>query len=329
MHPVVKCIGDAGIVPVLTLEDAAAAVPVCRALWDGGLPIAEITFRTTAAAGAIAAVVSEMPELLVGGGTVLTAGQAEAAIAAGARFVVTPGFARPVVEFCVERQVPVIPGCSTPTDLAMAVDYGLDVVKFFPAEAAGGLKTLKAIAAPYRTLQFIPTGGIDSSNLVSYLTFRQVLACGGTWMVRPELIRSGDYGTIADLTRQAVSIMLGFELAHVGLNAGDAGEAGSVAEALAAAFACSWSEDTGACWVGEMFEVMKGVGRGRAGHIAVRTHSIPRALAFLSRHRVAVDTASAYPQGSDPYTPGSARSVFLSGEFCGLAVHLVQADWRP
>ena len=210
MHNIFQTIGRLGVIPVVTLDDASQAMPVCQALLAGGLSVVEITFRTSAAAEAIAIVSREIPEMLVGAGTILTTDQAKQAFDSGATFMVSPGFNPRVVQFCIENKTPVTPGCSNPTDLTMAVEYGLDVVKFFPAESLGGLKMLKALAAPFRMLQFIPTGGIDPVNLREYLGFDRVLACGGTWIVKPDLVRSGDYGLITSVSRTSVEVVREF-----------------------------------------------------------------------------------------------------------------------
>ena len=209
---ILETIGSLGIVPVVVIENAADAVPLCRALESGGLPLAEITFRTAAAEDAIRAVASELPSVLVGAGTVLTTEQASRAIRAGAKFIVSPGINRTVVEFCQENGVPVTPGCCSPTDIETALGLGLDVVKFFPAEASGGIKMLKAISDPYSMMKFVPTGGVDAGNLNDYLSFAKVLACGGSWMVKSDMIKAGDFAGIARLTREALAAMLGFDL---------------------------------------------------------------------------------------------------------------------
>ncbi len=207
MHAVLETIGKTGVVPVVTLRVADEGVPVCRALLDGGIPIAEVTFRTSAGLEAIGRLSRELPELIVGAGTVITREQAAAALKSGAKFVVSPGFNPKVVELCQSAGVPVIPGCSSPTDLTMAVEHGIDVVKFFPADALGGLRTLKALAAPFGGLCFIPTGGVDPANLREYLGFSKVIACGGSWMVKPEVLEARDYAKITSASRNSVGIV--------------------------------------------------------------------------------------------------------------------------
>ncbi|MDD5704549.1 MAG: bifunctional 4-hydroxy-2-oxoglutarate aldolase/2-dehydro-3-deoxy-phosphogluconate aldolase [Kiritimatiellae bacterium] len=195
----------ARVIPVIALERAEDAVPLADALLAGGVACAEVTFRTNAAAAAIARMRARGP-MLVGAGTVLTVEQARAAQDAGAQFVVSPGFGPKVVQYCLDRDLPVAPGICTPTDLQQAVDFGLDTVKFFPAEACGGLKMLKAIGAPFGQFRFIPTGGIGPSNLLDYLRFPKVLACGGTWLVESALIKAGKWRDIARLAAEAVAL---------------------------------------------------------------------------------------------------------------------------
>lgn len=319
MNEVLTQIGKVGIVPVVVIEDAGDAVPLARALCDGGLPIAEVTFRTAAAEEAIRRITSEAPGMLVGAGTVLTTQQARQAIDAGARFIVSPGINTAVVEFCVDRGVPITPGCSNPTNIETALGYGLDVVKFFPAEASGGLQMLKAISAPYGMMKFIPTGGIDASNINGYLAFSKVLACGGSWMVKPELIKAKNFGAIVDLTREAVSTMLGFELAHVGINTASAEASTGLAQSLGETFAMPVKEGNSSNFVGPGLEILKSVGRGSNGHIAIKTNSVDRAIAYLGRLGVEVDMSTARgPEGAPP------ASVYLKDSFGGFAIHLLQ-----
>ena len=200
---VIQTIGRVRVVPVIALDDAADAAPLGEALAAGGLPIAEVTFRTAAAEAAIRTM-SKQAGLLVGAGTVLNADTAKRAVDAGARFIVSPGFNPKTVRWCVDNGVPITPGTATPTDIEMALDHGLSVVKFFPAEAIGGLKLLKAVAAPYGMMRFMPTGGITLENLAEYIKFPRVLACGGTWMVTKELLAAKQFGKITELSRQAV-----------------------------------------------------------------------------------------------------------------------------
>lgn len=207
MNRILERIGEIGIVPVVVLKDAKDALPLADALCRGGLPCAEVTFRTEAAEEAILAMTEAFPDMLVGAGTVLNAGQADRAASAGAEFIVSPGFNPHTVMHCVEKGMLIVPGCMTPGDVEQALECGLEAVKFFPAEAAGGLKMIKALAAPYGSLKFMPTGGINQSNVRDYMACGSVLACGGSWMVKSELVEAQKFDEIAKLARECVEIV--------------------------------------------------------------------------------------------------------------------------
>lgn len=191
------------LVPVIAIEDAAEAMPLGRTLVENGLPIAEITFRTKAAGAAIRKL-AKLDDLMLGAGTVLSTDQVQEAFDAGAQFMVTPGFNPKVVDYCIKNSIPIVPGVCTPTEIEAALEYGLEVLKFFPAESMGGVKSLKAFSGPYSRVQFVPTGGINSANVCDYLNLPNVLACGGSWMVDKKLIVSKNYIEVARLTREAV-----------------------------------------------------------------------------------------------------------------------------
>lgn len=195
-----------GVVPVVVLEEAKDALPLAKALVEGGLPCAEVTFRTEAAEKSIRLMSEKYPEMLVGAGTVLTTKQVDRAAAAGAKFIVSPGFDPEIVDYCLEKKIPVFPGCITPSEVAQAVKRGLEVVKFFPAEQAGGVAMIKAMAAPYTMVKFMPTGGISAKNLKDYLSFGKILCCGGSWMVKGDMIRNGEFDKIRELTKEAVEL---------------------------------------------------------------------------------------------------------------------------
>jgi 2-dehydro-3-deoxyphosphogluconate aldolase/(4S)-4-hydroxy-2-oxoglutarate aldolase len=206
MNSILKEIESYGIVPVIVIDDADNAVPLSEALIEGGLPVAEVTFRTTAARESIERIVKTFPEMLIGAGTVLSIDQVKSAVDAGAKYIISPGLNPKVVEYCVLNYIPITPGIATPSEIERALEFGLDVVKYFPAEALGGLNYLKAISAPYGKLRFIPTGGIDEKNLLSYLQFSKVLACGGSWMVKNDLISNKKFAEIKNLSAAALSI---------------------------------------------------------------------------------------------------------------------------
>ena len=206
----------AGLVPVIAINDAEDAVPLCRALSEGGLPVAEITFRTAAAEEAIRRVHEELPNVLLCAGTVLTTDQVDRAVKAGAAAIVSPGLNPEVVRYCISKNIPVCPGTANPSDIEVALGFGLKAVKVFPAEAIGGIKLIKSMAAPYGDMRFMPTGGVNENNMLDYLSFGKILCCGGSWMVPKDAVEAKDWARITELTRSAVNKMLGLELRHVG-----------------------------------------------------------------------------------------------------------------
>lgn len=207
MKALLEKIKSIGIIPVVVIEDAKDAAPLAKALVAGGLPCAEVTFRTAAAEEAIRRICAEVPEIFVAAGTVLTPEQADRAMAAGAKFIVSPGFNPNMVKYCIEKNYPMIPGTQTPGEMEQAMELGLEVVKFFPAEPAGGLAMIKAVAAPYTKLQFMPTGGINAKNVTEYLKYDKIIACGGSWMVKKDLISAGEFDKIEAMTREAADIV--------------------------------------------------------------------------------------------------------------------------
>lgn len=207
MNETLKKINEIGIVPVVVLNDAKDAAPLAKALCDGGLPCAEVTFRTEAAEESIRIMSEQFPEMLVGAGTVLTTEQVDRAVAAGAKFIVSPGLNPRIVKYCVEKGILITPGCSNPSDIELALENGLEVVKFFPAEAAGGLKMIKAMAAPYVGVKFMPTGGINPKNVREYLAYDRIIACGGSWMVTADLVNNGEFGKITELAKECTAIV--------------------------------------------------------------------------------------------------------------------------
>ena len=205
MSTVAEQIAGYGVVPVVVLEDAKDAAPLAKALVEGGLPCAEVTFRTAAAEECIRVMAKEYPDMFVGAGTVLTIEQVDRAVAAGAKFIVSPGFDPEIVDYCLEKNIPVFPGVITPSEVAQAVKRGLKVVKFFPAEQFGGVATI--MAAPYVGLKFMPTGGVNAKNLESYLSCDKIIACGGSWMVKGDLVKAGKFDEIKALTEEAVKLV--------------------------------------------------------------------------------------------------------------------------
>ena len=319
MHEVLQKISKIGIVPVIKIEDPAKAIPLAKALCDGGLPIAEVTFRTACAKQAIAAIAKEVPQMLVGAGTVLTTQQVDEAVEAGAKFIVSPGLNPTVVKYCVSKGIPITPGCANPSDVEQALECGLEVVKFFPAEAAGGIAMIKAMSAPYGGIKFIPTGGINAKNLNDYLSFGKILACGGSWMVKEDLINNNEFDKITALTKEAVEQMLGFELAHIGINTDSAEAAAGVAKKFADMFPLPVKEGNSSIFAGSAVEVMKSKGAGCHGHIAFKTNYIDRAVNYLEYRGFQFDQDSAKYDAK-----GNLTAIYLKEDFGGFAVHLVQ-----
>jgi 2-dehydro-3-deoxyphosphogluconate aldolase / (4S)-4-hydroxy-2-oxoglutarate aldolase len=318
MDRTLEQVGRVGILPVAIINDETKAVQLARVLCESGLPAIEVTFRTKAAASVIERIAADSLNIIVGAGTILTTDQAQAAIDAGARFIVSPGLSTKVIEYCLKKAFPVIPGIATPTEIQQALEYGLDVVKFFPAEACGGLQYLKAISAPFKELKFIPTGGIEQSTLLPYLRHPNVLACGGSWMVHPDLINAGKFDEIGTLSRQAVSLMLGFDIRHIGMNSASADEARSVAEQLGKLFHLDLHETNGSFFVGTGFEVLKRQYLGTHGHIAIATNFIDRAIAHLERIGIQLKPETKNEKN------GSLSTVYIDCEVGGFAIHLFQ-----
>lgn len=207
MENIMVQIEKTGVIPVVVINDVEDAEPLAQALCEGGLPCAEVTFRTAAAEESIRKMTDIYPDMLIGAGTVLTTEQVDRAVAAGAKFIVSPGFDPEVVDYCILKQIPVFPGCITPSEVAQAVKRGLKVVKFFPAVQFGGVSTIQALTAPYVGLKFMPTGGVNAKNLADYLQCKSIIACGGSWMVKSNLIKAGEFEKIKDMTKEAVSLV--------------------------------------------------------------------------------------------------------------------------
>jgi len=324
MHAVMEELKKIGIIPVIKIDDAENAVPLAKALIAGGIPCAEVTFRTAQAEDAISRINAELCssgplQILLGAGTVLTVEQADKAVAAGARFIVSPGFNPKVVSHCVKKGIPITPGCCGPSDIEQALELGLDVVKFFPAEQAGGLDYIKAIAAPYPSVQFIPTGGINAQNIVKYIAFEKILACGGSWMVSSDLIDAGEFDKITALCREAQLNLLGFQLVHIGINTENEDAAAKTANCFSALFGFQTKAGNSSIFAGEGIEVMKSPYLGKNGHIAIATNCIYRAKAFFERQGVEFN-----PDSIRTDAKGNVVAVFFKKEIGGFAVHLMQ-----
>lgn len=319
MNKVLEEISKIGIVPVIALDKVEDAEPLAKALVEGGLPCAEVTFRTAAAEESIRIMASKFPEMLVGAGTVLTTEQVDRAVNAGAKFIVSPGLNPKVVKYCVDKGIPVTPGTANPSDVEQAIELGLEVVKFFPAEAAGGLNMIKSMAAPYTNMKFMPTGGINAKNLTTYLDFGKIIACGGSWMVNKDMVNAGDFEGIKNLTKQAVETMLGFEVKHIGINCVDENDASDVADSFSKMFGFEKKVGNSSIFAGAGLEIMKKPYLGKNGHIAVATNYINRAIYHLERRGCEFDQDTAKYDAK-----GNLKAIYFKGEFGGFACHLVQ-----
>ena len=309
----------AGLVPVIAINNADDAVPLCKALSDGGLPVAEITFRTAAAEESIRRVHEALPDVLLCAGTVLTTDQVDRAVNAGAAAIVSPGLNPEVVRYCIEKNIPVCPGTANPSDIEVALSLGLKAVKVFPAEAIGGIKLIKSMAAPYGDMRFMPTGGVNENNMLDYLAFPKILCCGGSWMVPKDAVEAHDWARITALTRSAVNKMLGLELRHVGINAGSSEKALEDAKCLAALLGWEINDGNSSVYCGTSFEIMKKpTARGTHGHIAIACNSVKRARWHLEHRGFAFEDDS-----TAAIKNGKVAALYLKNEIAGFAVHLM------
>ena len=320
MHAVLEEVEKIGIIPVIKIDDVEKAVPLARALAAGGIPCVELTFRTAQGEEAIRRISKEMPEILTGAGTVLTTEQVDKAINAGAKFIVSPGLNPKVVSYCVKRGIPVTPGCANPSDIEQAREFGLEVVKFFPAEQAGGIEYIKAISAPYHDMKFIPTGGINSANIAKYISFEKTVACGSSWMATADLINAGDFEKITALSKEAVLGMLGFSLAHIGINSGNESDAIKAANLFNRLFGHPLKHGNSSVFTGENIEFVKISEPGAHGHIAIKTNSLPRAIAYLERAGIVFDYENAKKD-----TRGNITALYLKEEVLGFALQLTNS----
>ncbi len=318
MNAVIGKIGEIGIVPVIKIEKAENAIPLVEALVAGGLPCAEFTFRSGAAADSIARVAKAHPEIPVGAGTVINRELAERAVDSGATFIVSPGFNPSVVDWCLSRGVPVIPGVNNPSLVEQALERGLGILKFFPAEASGGTAMLDALSGPFPGVSFIPTGGIDLANLAEYAKRPNVHAIGGTWMVRPELVESGNWDAVTSLAREASLAVQGFSFAHLGINSDTATRAGETS-AFFANLGLVPKEGASSIFNDTVIEVMKSPFRGSMGHIGFRCWNVERSLKYLETlgFRAVPETVK--------IEKGRVTVAYLDREVGGFAIHLVRA----
>ena len=318
MNEILQTISKIGIVPVIAIEDASKAVPLAKALVEGGLPVAEVTFRTAAAEDAMKAIAAEVPDMILGAGTVLTKDQLDRALAAGAQFIVSPGFNPEIVKYGLEKGALMLPGTATGGEMEQAMALGLEVVKFFPAEDNGGVKKLKALAGPYKTLKWMPTGGVNTKNLMDYLSFDQIVACGGTWMVKKELIENEQWDEITRICKEAVKTMLGFTIKHLGINCTSEEEASVTAKAFCALLGFDYKPGNSSIFAGSVVECCKKPFPGEHGHLAIGTNNVDRAMYHLGRQGIEFDLST---QKTDAK---GTIAVYFKQQIGGFAIHLVR-----
>ena len=319
MNPIMERVYEIGIIPVIAFNSVDEAVPLCKALVAGGLPAAEVTFRTACAEDCIKKIHDEVPEMLLGAGTVLTTEQADRAMAAGASFIVSPGFDPNVTKHVIEKGGIMMPGTCSAGEMQQAMNLGCEGIKFFPAEANGGVAMLKNIGGALKTAKWMCTGGINAKNVNDYLAYDQIFAVGGTWMCKSDKIKAGAWDEITAMCKEAVDTMLGLELGHIGINSADEAEAAKTAETLGALLNMAVKPGNSSIFVGKKeFEIMKKPGRGTHGHIAIKTNNVDRAIYHLGLRGVKFDMDSKVVKN------GKTTAIYMADEIAGFAIHLVQ-----
>lgn len=314
---VLKRLAQSGVVPVVVLEDAKDAVPTAKAMLVGGIDVMEITFRTAAAADSIKAVAQECPDMVVGAGTVINLEQCKLAVECGAKFIVSPGYDEETVAWCCDNGIPVTPGCVTPTEIMMALKHGLKVLKFFPANVYGGLSAIKSLAGPFGGVKFIPTGGVNAQNLAEFISSPYIHAVGGSWICPKADIAAGNFDKITALCKEARKTLLGFEVAHIGINTPDADAAMDVCKAFNDAFDFNVKQGNSSNFASTGVEVMKTMFKGANGHIAIRTNKMIPAIAEMERRGYELDMDSVKDKNN-------IKAVYFKNEIGGFAVHLLQ-----
>jgi len=309
-----------GIIPVVKITDPSSALPIAKALIEGQMPCIEITYRSEHAGRAIKEISDTYKEkILVGAGTVINKGQVDDAIKNGAQFIVSPGFNPIIVKYCMEKNIPILPGCANASQVEAAIELGLDVVKFFPAEASGGIKMIKALAGPFGNIKFMPTGGITDKNINEYLAFDKIVACGGSYMVTADIIKEKNYNEIVTICKRSIKTMLGLEIAHVGINPTDGEDCNDISSKLGALMCTEPKVGNSSVFVGKDFEIMKKPYLGKNGHIAISTTDIKRAISFFKANGYEFDENTAKLNDKN-----QLMAIYFKCEIGGFAYHLVQ-----
>ena len=320
MNSVLQRVYEIGIIPVIAFNSVDEALPLCKALMAGGLPAAEVTFRTACAEDCIKKIHEELPDMLLGAGTVLTKDQADRAMAAGASFIVAPGFDPEVCKHVIDKGGIMMPGTCSAGEMQQAMNMGCEALKFFPAEANGGVGMLKNIGAALKGARWMCTGGVNAKNVNDYLGYDQIFAVGGTWMCKSDVIKAGDWAKITAQSKEAVDTMLGLKLLHVGINTDNEEEAMKVANLIGAMLNMKVAPGNSSIFVGNKeFEIMKKPGRGTNGHIAIGCNNVDRTIYHLSQRGVKFDLDSKNVKN------GKTVACYMADEIAGFAFHLVQA----
>lgn len=319
MKDAVQRILKLGILPVIHVKDPAWADPLAQALIDGGIPAIEVLARSEGALEVVRRMKQSHPEMIVGAGTILRVDDARAAVKAGADFIVSPGYDQAMVDACIAWGVPIVPGCSTATEVQRAYVSGLRLVKFFPTEAAGGRKAMEDLAGPFAGMKFLPTGGISLENLENYLSSDKIGACGGSFVAPKDCLERGDFSAVTEKCRRARRAALGFRLAHVGINHGSREEAAKTANLFCTLFGLEPVEHARCTFAGTAVECNDFQGPGEKGHIGFRTWSMPRALAWLEEQ--GVEWMEDYRKYD---ADGALSCVYFKDEIAGFAVHITK-----
>ncbi len=319
MKDVFKQLADIGILPVINISQESDAIPLAGALMKGGIPVLEVTLRSECSMRAIDLIKHQYPEMTIGAGTVLHTSQVDQVMASGADYIVSPGYDEILIKYCRDKNIPIIPGCVTATELQKGVKEGIRIFKFFPAELNGGVEAIKLLSGPFADVHFLPTGGITINNLGSYLINDRVIACGGSFMATSEQLKKHDFEGITAACNRAVDISLGFELAHIGINHDNELEAITTASAIAGIFRLEVKNGNSSVFAGKYVEAMKMPFRGKLGHIGFYTNSMARSLAYFNNCGIAINPDSIR---TDEY--GTPVSAYLMDEIAGFAIHVVR-----
>ncbi len=319
MEKIIQTIHNIGLVPVVKISKSDSSIPLANALIRGGIPCVEITFRTHEAQESIKLISEKVPEMLVGAGTILSIEQVDRAVSAGAKFIVSPGLDTTVVDYCIQNNILIIPGVNTPSDIQKALQYGIKTLKFFPAEASGGLHLIKALKGPFPNIRFIPSGGINETNIVEYLANPNIIACGGTWMVKDSLINERKFDQIEQLSLRAIHLVLGFRFHHFYINYPDILDAKNITQEINSLFGFSYLKNKESNIIGSFIDIHQGTSKTKVGQIFISTNSLDRACFYLGLKGLELDKETKVNKDDDFF-----KSVSLKNPIGGFSIHLIE-----